>query len=460
MKSFFCSIIISLFLLSASAIGQNVTIIGKVNKSNCLIRLFTCEDLLNSEYTECFLTHSDDDGHFIIHSQINAVMPAQIAVDLDRIDFVVSPNATYDFQIEIPSTEDYVSFFEKPLPSLRIKKASDRGLYRQLSDAEDIINNFILNHFNEIYRQRKLSYVDSLRDELQQQFPDGMTRYVDDYVEYKLASTKLAIYSDGVQRVIQQHFDGKKILYLQPAYMDLFKEVFVHYFWNRKFDTKLFKEAFYKSPEALRHYLESADPIIANNKQLAELILIYNLGKMYHEEPHDREYIIAHLDALEENTTQKQHKTIIKNLRKRQSQFAQGAPAIDFSLNDAEGNKTKLSDFSDRLVLLQFVDAYAPTIQQQFDKLRQLHEQWQDTVLVITIASQERFKLYQDKFREQKISWPLLNLDDDILLLEKYNVKTFPEYVIIKPGTKIGMAPAPAPDQFLDYHIRRLYRQQ
>lgn len=460
MKRIFYSIITTLLLLSQPVIGQNVTIVGKVNKSNCLIRLFVCDDLLNSEYTESFLTHADEKGHFIIHAQVDDIMPAQVAVNLDRIDFVISPNATYDFQIEIPDTEGYVSFFEKPLPSLKIKKTSDRGLYRQLSDAEEIINGFILNHFNEIYRQRKLSYVDSLREELQQHFPKGMMPYVNDYVDYKLASTKLAIYSDGGQRIIQQHFDGQKILYLQPAYMDLFKEVFAHYFWNRKFDTRQFKEAFYKSPEALRHYLESADPIMANDKRLAELILIYNLGKMYHEEPNDRDYIIAHLDALEENTTHKQHKTIIKNLRKRQAQFAQGAPAIDFILDDADGNKIKLSDFSDRLVLLQFVDAYAPTIQQQFDKLNQLHQQWQDTVLVITIASHDKFALYRDKFKEQNISWPLLNLRDDILLLEKYNVKTFPEYVIIKPGTKIGMAPAPAPDQFLDYHIRRLYHRR
>ena len=52
----------------------------------------------------------------------------------------------------------------------------------------------------------------------------------------------------------------------------------------------------------------------------------------------------------------------------------------------------------------------------------------------------------------------LLDLDDDILLLEEYQIRTFPDYIILRKGGKIGMAPAPAPDQYLDYHVRRIYK--
>lgn len=61
-------------------------------------------------------------------------------------------------------------------------------------------------------------------------------------------------------------------------------------------------------------------------------------------------------------------------------------------------------------------------------------------------------------FDNKGFNWELLNLGDDILLLEDYQVKTFPEYIIISQNGRIGMAPAPSPEQFLDFHVRRIYK--
>ena len=54
--------------------------------------------------------------------------------------------------------------------------------------------------------------------------------------------------------------------------------------------------------------------------------------------------------------------------------------------------------------------------------------------------------------------WPLLDLGDNILLLEAYNVRTFPEYILITKGSKIGLAPAPSPERYLEERVRSLYR--
>ena len=59
-------------------------------------------------------------------------------------------------------------------------------------------------------------------------------------------------------------------------------------------------------------------------------------------------------------------------------------------------------------------------------------------------------------FDKQRFNWTILNLGDDILLLEDYDVQTSPAYFILKRKNKIGMAPAPSPDQYLDYHVRRI----
>ena len=86
-----------------------------------------------------------------------------------------------------------------------------------------------------------------------------------------------------------------------------------------------------------------------------------------------------------------------------------------------------------------------------------MHQQWQDSVQILTIATRDKMEVYKKQFEEKQYGWPLLNLGSDILLLEAYNVRTFPEYILIKRGTKIGAAPAPAPDGNLERAARNLY---
>jgi hypothetical protein len=114
----------------------------------------------------------------------------------------------------------------------------------------------------------------------------------------------------------------------------------------------------------------------------------------------------------------------------------------------------KLSDYKKSIVLLQFVDGSSYTVDHQFETLADLHQQWQDSVQIITVSTKDQLANHRRRFEEHHYDWPLLNLGNDILLLERYEVHTFPEYFIIMPDTKIGVAPAPSPDQTLKEYIR------
>ena len=93
----------------------------------------------------------------------------------------------------------------------------------------------------------------------------------------------------------------------------------------------------------------------------------------------------------------------------------------------------------------------------QFKTLQEFSQQWNDTIQIVTIATKECFDDFKQMFDNKAYKWNLLNLGDDILLLEKYQIRTFPDYIILGKNNKIGMAPAPSPDQYLDFHVRRLH---
>ena len=454
MKRIITTLAFLLFAFVTTA--QNVTITGRSNQTNTLVRLFAYEDLVNETGILLDQGKTDEKGHFILEGAVKQILPARIYVGLEYVDLILSPNATYDIEIIVPEQEENVSYFEKETPTIRVKRASDKGIYRQIVYSEEIVNGYMMEHFNQIYRGRQMRYIDSIQNAISREVPDIKSEYVKNYNRYKIAAIRLGISADGGKKIIKDYFDGQPVLYTQSAYIDLFKELFGGYFNSASYDGHLLNDAFMEGPAAFKKYLDT-DPLIANNPRLAELINIYNLQKLCYGDRNTSRLAKDHLNYIKSQTKYAEHKAIIGNFFEKFNRLAAGTDAPVFTLKDGNGNVVSLSDFKDGLVLLQFVDGMSPVSERQFAELRSLHHQWQDSVQILTIATHDKMDIFKLQFTEKRIDWPLLDLGDNILLLEAYNVRTFPEYILIRKGNKIGEAPAPSPERFLGERVRRLY---
>ena len=445
-----------LFLLIHSLFAQNVTVTGRSNQMNTLMRLFVYEDLINESGILLDQGQTDGKGNFILEGTVKQILPARIYVGLEYVDLILTPNATYDIEIIVPEQKENVSYFEKELPTIRVKRATDQGIYRQIIFSEEIINCYMIEHFNQIYRGRQLRYIDSIQNAINRELPNIKSDYVKNNNRYKTAAIRLGISTDGGKKVVKEYFDGQPVLYTQSAYMDLFKELFDGYFNSASYDSHLLNEAFAEGPASFKKYLDS-DPLMANNPRMAELITIYNLQKLCYGDRVTSRLAKEHLGYIKGQTKYAEHKTIIHNFFEKFNRLASGAAATHFTLKDRNGNAVSLTDYKDQLVLLQFVDGYSAVAERQFSELRHLHNQWQDSVQILTIATHDKMDFFKQLFDEKHQDWPLLDLGNSILLLEAYNVRTLPEYILITRGSKIGEAPAPSPERYLDERVKRLY---
>ena len=454
MKRRIVTLLLSLLFLAANA--QNVTVTGRSNKTNALIRLFTYEDLLNDFGVLLDQGKTDPQGNFILEGSVKQILPARIYIGLEYVDLILSPNATYDIEIMVPDRQDNVSYFEKELPTIRVKRSTDKGVYRQMVVSEEIINSYLIEHFNQIYRGRQLRYIDSIQNAINRELPDIKSEYVKEYDRYKIAAVRLGISADGGKKIIKDYFNEQPVLYTQSAYMDLFKEVFDGYFNGASYDSHMLMDAFAEGPAAFKKYLDT-DPLMTKNQRLAELITIYNLQKLCYGDRNTSRLAKDHLNYIKSQTKHFEHKTIISDFFAKFDRLAPGAAATDFTLKDSSEKNVSLSDYKNGLVLLQFVDGMSPVSEHQFAELRSLHNQWQDTVQILTISTHDKMAFFKQQFEEKRIDWPLLDLGDQILLLEAYNVRTFPEYILIRKGNKIGEAPAPSPERYLGERVTKMY---
>lgn len=438
--------------------SQNVKITGKVNEPDALIRLLTYNDMLTYEQTLVFETKSDADGNFLIEAEIDDVVMAQIAVNLERVDFLIKPDATYDIEIVIPEHKKNVSYFEREIPELKIININDDDLYYQYHVTNMIIDDFLVDNFNQLYRGRKYYLLDSLDVKIERNLNKIKSDFVKNNVIYRKAAIRMIVDNDNAKKVVNQYFNKQNILYSNPAYMDLFQEIFTNYLATRNFNQLELEQMLYADYGRFMSYLKEKDVFLAENENLAEIIIAYNLKSMFYEFSEDRVAILEKLNSIGQNSKNQKNKEIVEDILKQINRLSFNSDAPDFSLKDKNGNIVKLSDYKDDMLLLQFVDEVSSMTDYQFELLKDFSNQWQDTIKVVTIATKDSFDDFNKMFEGKNYKWTLLNLDNEILLLEKYQIRLFPDYVILGKNGKIGMSPAPSPEQYLDFHVRRLYK--
>ena len=451
-------VLIFLMLTCNVANSQNVKIAGKVNEPEALIRMLTYNDMLTYEQTLVFETKSDADGNFLIEAEIDDVVMAQIAVNLERVDILIKPDATYDIEIVIPEQKKNVSYFEREIPELKIININDDDLYYQYHVTNMIIDDFLVDNFNQLYRGRKYYLLDSLDVKIERNLNKIKSDFVKNNVIYRKAAIQMIVDNDNAKKVVNQYFNKQKVLYSNPAYMDLFQEIFTNYFTARNFNQLELEQMLYADYGRFMSYLKEKDVFLAENENLAEIIIAYNLKSMFYEFSEDRVAILEKLNSIGQNSKNQKNKEIVEDILKQINRLSFNSDAPDFSLKDKNGKIVKLSDYKDDMLLLQFVDEVSSMTNYQFELLKDFSNQWQDTIQVVTIATKDSFDDFNKMFEGKNYKWTLLNLDNEILLLEKYQIRLFPDYVILGKNGKIGMSPAPSPEQYLDFHVRRLYK--
>lgn len=406
--------------------GQNVSIVGKTNIPNALVRLLTYDEMLTCEQTKVAETQSDKEGKFKLETNLKEITPAQIAINLDRADIILKPNGKYNLEIVIPEKGEG-SYFEKEQPILKINSIDDGDFYSQYIATQSFIDDFLYENFNKIYRGRKMSLLDTLDNQLVANVGKINNDYIQNFVKYRKAAVLMTA---NPTKTKSEYFDNQEVLYSLGAYMDVLAELF---------KTNV-----------------SNDDFLSRNWQIGELVEMMNLRKSYYANPQNKSQILSSLEKIENSSKYQKNKLVAKNLAKQIEELSYDSQAPRFSLKDKNGKSLQLTDYENNMVLLQFVDKYSPLNEHEFATLNDLQKQWGDTIRVVTIATKETFDDYVQLFEKQGFKWQLLDLGDDMLLLENYHIKTYPAYVILKRKNRIGMAPAPSPEQYLDYHVRRI----
>lgn len=445
---------IILFVLGYVAVSQNVIITGVAeHQPDKLVRVITFADLFSNLEQTIAETKTDANGEFALRLTTVTTQFAFIALDLEKGEFYLSPKSNYRINIPMDTSSIQKSIFDR-LP-LRLSIMSDDGdIQKSIEEFNVLYNDFIYNNINSIYRTRDKSVVMNFVSQMKQEFEKVDSDYVKNYIDYSLASLLWLSRKESNQKILMNYFINKPVLYSNIQYVDFFKEFFKSYFDSEK--TFRYEDLIpainYGSVDNLIS-LVKRDSILAMDNRVSEIVAMQLLSKYYFDRYVEKERVILKFNEIANISEFEENREVAQNFIIKLQELQSGTKAPVFELVNSIGGEVSLDDFTGNFLLIAFVKENCRMCEFHMPLLKELKNELGFQMLTI-VAGNEFYQTLKIA-DEEEINWPIAKTDNNILLLEDYNIRTYPSYIFINPDGTIAYVNLPMLDENMEVYINR-----
>ncbi len=446
-------LIINLFFLlfTGSMAAQKVSVSGRLKGFNkgSMVRLMIPADLFSKKEQTVATTYSGKTGDFVLHFNLKYPVYVKLAVNLKRGNLFLEPGKNYQVEtIRDTSAQKGSIFDQKPLEINVLK--GNTNLSTRLGNFNEMYNEFLLNHFKDIYLYHNKSVLNSFKKEVAGQFSDDRPTYLKNYIRYSLASLEWAARTMSLETFGKIYFIEHKVLYNNVQYVEMFRDFFKAFFESTFHDPVNRNKLAKIIPTGNFQKLDTAFSkvvLLSTDARVRELAEMVSLEKYFYNNDFNRWNILKMFDDISTHSQFSENRVIAHDFYVKLKQLIPGSLAPNFKLPAFNGNEYSLDNFKHKFVLLAFFKTHNQMCKSQLSFLKSLwdHESNDLTPVVIVIGKDPDY--YLKTYMSQQYSWPFLLLGKDILLLEKYQIMTYPSYVLINPDGSIAMAPAPMPEE-------------
>ncbi|MCQ2973365.1 MAG: redoxin domain-containing protein [Bacteroidales bacterium] len=449
------NILLLLLLFCNYIYAQNITIEGNAKSyAGDTLNIYVNDNYLTKDNKIISSAIVNQEGDFNFYININETQLAYI--DLSVFVGYIFLEPKQNLTIVLPTKqqlriEDQLNPYFKPIK-----------FYVKCLNCLDDDLNILIPKFNELYNQAldtilftsykdfSKSSTDKIKKSISDKFPTK-NKYFIDYKDYTFAMLDYTAYHRSKDDIVEKMFTNRDVLLNNPAYMDLFEEMFSNVLSGGQTSVisvkNIYSGIYDKSYNTLKHILMS-DKKLSGNDLLTDYVILKGLYDSYYCDEYPKEYLIAVTDSLMLNSKHKQVKAIAQSLSQKFTKLMVGYPAPQFSLKDKNGNDFILQQQS-KFVYITFFNPNSYTAQSEFELLKQIRTEFPPEVLtMVTIfVSSQQSEMQQFLNKNPDCNWSIVWYQGDNQLLRDYNVKAYPSYYMVNPEGNLIMNPAPSPTE-------------
>ncbi len=451
------ALLMLLLTVAAASFSQTATISGKVpGVPGQLVRVIKYADQFSRLEKTLATTFTDSLGNFMLEVPVKETDYAFLAVGLKKGEFYLKPGAAYNFQILPDTISEKGSVFDQ-LPLQFELAADDGGLNAAIGDYNLFYNNFIYENSKRLYKGRPGQLIVGFEEKAKARFGQTDDPYFRDYMNYSFAWLEW-IGMKNAPRILNSYFVNRPVLSNNIQYTEFFNDFIKSYMGSS--DNFSYAEAMHAiaSTDAIKKINEllKRDSLLVKDPTLRSLSAVLMLARKSNNPSLPKGRVVELLEEMKQTFSDKEISRIAGNFIEKLQRLAQGTPAPAFELEDQSGELYTLKEAEGKFVLLSFVKPDCKLCLNHLQLLNDMKEKFTSKLQLVTIVYGQDYRKLA-RFAESRLyEWPFLDLKKDILLLEQYEIKTYPAYTIINPDGTIAMTPAPMPDENLELYLIRM----
>ncbi len=455
-KTIFILFILTFLLLGVFA---QKTIIKGITKgaTGKTIRVITYTDQISYLEKTIAKASINENGKFNLEFDLQNTVFSYLAINFQRAEFYIEPGKKYNLEISYDTSQQQYSFVEPVNLSFQIKNPVKNELNNLIQNLNIIYNDFVFNNFNNIYKKHQKYLVDTLRKRIDRFFSGITNEYFENYIKYKLASVEQFAKLKNTESLIKTYFINQPILYNNIEYMDFFNNLFTRYLMVTsgviKYQDLIETINEKASYDDFKKVIDKDD--LLKNSGISELVLLKGLNELYYTQGFKRKNILKILKEISNQSNSKQNRLIANDLIITLTKLSHGTPAPDFTLKD-NNNEISLSDFNGKYVYLNFWNTQCKPCIDDIKIIEELKTKFGGNIEFINISTDNELIQLQEFLALNNYSLVFLHYDNKMELLENYNIKTFPSYILIDNQGNILKCPAPKPDANLENYFWEL----
>ncbi len=445
---------LSAIMIASDVLSGEVILFGKAPEwSGNTISLCRYKEMITWSEDLLAETEINDTGSFEMKIQVDETTFIFTHLGIYKAFLYVEPGKTYELVLppyrEKTPADLLNPYFEERLLQLGIANIDENDINILIRMFNDTYEPYYNKHVVEAVEGKDFSRLDEDISRIDAHFSNHSNEYFRQYRQYKYAYLRYLSLQHKVTTVAEMLLAGKPILYHNPAYMELFNQVFKNYFlYHGRTDEG---KKIYQDINQDKDYHELLATLKRNtlfsDNALLELVILKCLYDEFYNDRFSRSGILAVLDSLMLNTKIEMHQITGNTIRNKITRLLSGYPPPFFSLYDLDSNLLSLDHFKGKYLYLNFCSCSSYSCLKEFEALQGIYARHNARLEIVTIAVDEYNESMHSYLKEKKYNWKFLYYSNQPQVLKDYDIRAFPTYFLIDPGGRLILSPAPAPEE-------------
>ncbi len=424
------------------------------------------EDFITEKTSPVFSLEIKEDGTFKQDFEINQTRPVFCLTGIYKLWFVVVPGERYELilpdYIEKTKAEKYNPYF-KPLLLMAGIRTNNKPDINNLINRFEYAYDTLMNKNIEAYmtKQKESSLEQDIKT-LNQNFPQDHPSYFSVWKKFRYAMMRRLAWERNHRFVINKYFRQDSVYYQNPAYMELFNDIFKDYFdhFALRSDGEELTHAINasRSPEKISKVLSRMFEL--DNMPLREYVIIKGLNDAYTRDTYKKEGIMTCLDSIARFSKWDEHRLAASNVIEKFKHLAVGTPAPASKLISPGGKEISLHDFQGQYLYVAFYHTELIPCQKQIGPLSNVAKKHNKDLKVLLVVMDENPETAIKHLSSDIKSLASIAIPENRETIKKrWEIVSYPTYYLLDKQSKFLFSPSPSPTEnfenyFLDFVLR------